>query len=405
MFDINKIRQDFPVLKVQVHGRDLAYLDNAATTQKPLAVIDREKEIYEKYNSNIHRGVHKLSNICTDMYESARETVRAFIGAKSASEIIFTSGTTAAINLVAYSFGEEFVNAGDEILVSESEHHSNMVPWQQLCIRKNAKLVMLPFDDAGYLRTDLLDELLTERTRLVAVTQVSNVLGTVNVLDTIVKKAHERNIPVLVDGAQGIQHLDIDITACDFDFYAFSGHKIYAPTGIGVLYGKESWLDRLPPCQFGGDMVDRVSFETTSFAGLPMKFEAGTANYVGAIALDAALKYIDSLGRNNIHAYEKELNDYAFAALSKVQGIRMFGTAKDKTGIASFLLDGIHHADTGEILDKMGIAVRVGRLCAEPVMQHYGIEGLVRASWVFYNTRSEIDALTEGLNRVRKMFS
>ena len=388
MFDIEKIRQDFPILSGRVYGRKLVYLDNAATTQKPLAVIDKEREIYEQCNSNIHRGVHKLSNICTEMYESARERVRSFVKAKSASEIIFTSGTTASVNLVAYSFGERYLNSGDEILVSESEHHSNLVPWQQICFRKGAKLIALPFDDDGRLKIDMLDELLTERTKLVAVAQVSNVLGTMNPLDTIVKKAHERGVPVFVDGAQGVQHADIDLVASDFDFYAFSGHKIYGPTGIGVLYGKERLLEELPPWQYGGDMVSSVSFAETRFAELPLKFEAGTANYVGAIALGTALEYLDKLGRDKLHAYEMELNNYAFTELSKVPGIRIFGTVKDKIGIASFLLDGIHPADTGEILDKMGVAVRVGQLCAEPVMRHYGITGLVRASWVFYNTHS-----------------
>ncbi|MDR2563094.1 MAG: SufS family cysteine desulfurase [Prevotellaceae bacterium] len=403
MFDLEKIRQDFPVLGERVYGRKLAYLDNAATTQKPLAVIDKEREIYEKCNSNIHRGVHKLSNLCTEMYESARERVRSFVKAKSASEIIFTSGTTASVNLVAYSFSEKYLKPGDEILVSESEHHSNLVPWQQICFRKGAKIRMLPFDEEGCLRIDLLDELLNERTKLLAVAQVSNVLGTVNPLDTIVKIAHRHGVPVFVDGAQGVQHADIDLVASDFDFYAFSGHKIYGPTGIGVLYGKERLLEELPPWQYGGDMVSSVSFAETRFAELPLKFEAGTANYVGATALGEALDYLDKLGRDKIHAREMELNDYAFTALSKVPGIRIFGTAKDKTGIASFLLDGVHPADAGEILDKMGIAVRVGQLCAEPVMRHYGINGLVRASWVFYNTYSEIDALIEGLDKVRKM--
>ncbi|MDR1595207.1 MAG: SufS family cysteine desulfurase [Prevotellaceae bacterium] len=403
MFDIETIRTDFPILDREIYGQKLIYLDNAATTQKPARVIAKIKEVYEMYNSNIHRSVSKLAATCTGEYENARKIVCEFINAKNTSEIVFTSGTTAAINLLAFAFGEKFVNSGDEIVVCESEHHSNIVPWQLMCERKNAVLKVLPFDDRGDLKTELLDELLTERTRLICVAQATNVLGTVNPLDLIVKKAHEKGVYVLVDGAQGIQHLKTDVTTSDFDFYVFSGHKIYAPTGIGILYGKENLLEQLPPWQGGGDMVKSVSFAKTRYSDLPLKFEAGTSNYVGAIALGEALSYLIYIGMENIHSYEKNLTDYALEKIPSVPGITIYGTSENKVGIASFLIEGIHHADMGEILDKMGIAVRTGRMCADPTVQHFDLTGLVRASWTFYNTKQEIDKLCEGIEKATKI--
>jgi cysteine desulfurase/selenocysteine lyase len=405
MFDIEHVRADFPILGREIYGRKLIYLDNAATTQKPARVISKIEEVYESYNSNIHRSVSKLAATCTNEYENARKTVCGFINAKSTSEIVFTSGTTAAINLLAFAFGEKFVNRGDEIVVCESEHHSNIVPWQLMCERKGAVLKVLPFDDKGELNPELLDEILTERTRLICVAQATNVLGTVNPLDKIVEKAHEKGVYVLVDGAQGIQHLKTDVSASDFDFYVFSGHKIYAPTGIGVLYGKEHLLEQLPPWQGGGDMVKTVSFAKTTYSDLPLKFEAGTSNYVGAIALGEALSYLVYIGMDEIHSYEKKLTDYAMKKISSIPGITMYGTSANKVGIASFLADGVHHADMGEILDKMGIAVRTGRMCADPTVHHFGLTGMVRASWTFYNTTEEIDSLCEGIEKAKQILT
>jgi cysteine desulfurase/selenocysteine lyase len=403
MFDIENIRADFPILGREIYGRRLIYLDNAATTQKPSGVISKIREIYESYNSNIHRSVSRLAAICTDEYENARKTVCRFINAENTHEIVFTSGTTAAINLLAFAFGEKFVNKGDEIVVCESEHHSNIVPWQLMCERKNAVLKVLPFDDRGDLKTELLDELLTERTRLLCVAQATNVLGTVNPLDEIVGKAHEKGVYVLVDGAQGIQHLKTDVTACDFDFYVFSGHKIYAPTGIGILYGKEHLLEQLPPWQGGGDMVKSVSFAKTLYSDLPLKFEAGTSNYVGAIGLGEAMNYLTYTGVDKIHSYEKNLTDYALEKISSISGITICGTSANKIGVASFFAEGIHHADMGEILDKMGIAVRTGRMCADPTIHHFGLTGVVRASWTFYNTKQEIDVFCEAVEKTKKI--
>ncbi|MDR1895463.1 MAG: SufS family cysteine desulfurase [Prevotellaceae bacterium] len=405
MFDIETVRADFPVLNQQIYGRQLIYLDNAATSQKPLAVISKIKEVYSLYNSNIHRSTSKLAAICTEEYERARNTVREFINAKYTHEIVFTSGTTAGINMIAFSFGEKFVNKGDEIVVCESEHHSNIVPWQLMCNRKGAVLKVLPFDDSGELRLDLLDELLTERTRLLCVAQASNVLGTVNPLDKIVEKTHSKGVYVLVDGAQGIQHLKTDVRLADIDFYVFSGHKAYGPTGTGVLYGKESLLEQLPPWQGGGDMVKNVSFAKTTYAELPLKFEAGTSNYTGAIALAEALNYLSNKGLDDIHSYERDLTDYALKNIAQIPEITIYGTSKQKVGIASFLVGGAHHSDMGEILDKMGIAVRTGRLCADPAIHHYGITGVIRASWTFYNTKNEIDKLCEGIEKAKKMLN
>ncbi|MDR2286943.1 MAG: SufS family cysteine desulfurase [Prevotellaceae bacterium] len=403
MFDIDNVRLDFPILDREIYGQRLVYLDNAATTQKPSRVIAKIEEVYKWYNSNIHRSVSKLAAICTDEYENARKIVSGFINAKHAHEIVFTSGTTAAINLLAFAFGEKFVNSGDEIVVCESEHHSNIVPWQLMCERKDAVLKVLPFDDKGDLKMELLDELLTGRTRLICVAQATNVLGTVNPLDEIVRKAHEKGVYVLIDGAQGIQHVKTDVTAYDFDFYVFSGHKIYAPTGTGILYGKENLLEQLPPWQGGGDMVKNVSFAKTTYSDLPLKFEAGTSNYVGAMALGEALSYLMDKGIENIHSYEKDLTDYALEKISSIPGISIYGTSANKVGIASFLVEGIHYADMGEILDKMGIAVRTGRMCADPTVHHFGLTGMVRASWTFYNTKSEIDKLCEGIEKTKKI--
>lgn len=404
MVDIKKIRADFPILQQQVHGKDLVYLDNGATTQKPAVVMETLDKLYRTYNANIHRGVHHLSGVCTEEYEESRDTVRRFIHAHSNREIVFTSGTTASINLIAFSFGERYVKEGDEVLVSEMEHHANIVPWQLMCARKGAVLKVLPFDDAGELRLDLLDSLLSERTRMVAVTHVSNVLGTINPIGELIRRAHARNIPVLIDGAQGVQHFEVDVQALDCDFYVFSGHKIYGPTGIGVLYAKEHWLEELPPWQGGGDMVRSVTFAHTTYAELPLKFEAGTANYADAIGLAAALNYLTNIGADAIHAYEQQLSNYAIQQLQSIEGLRLFGTAKERTGVASFQLKEIHSYDIGMILDKLGIAVRTGHLCAQPTVDHYAAGSVVRASWSFYNTFEEIDLLCNGLKRVQEMF-
>lgn len=403
MINIQDIRKDFPILHRTIHNKPLVYLDNGATTQKPIQVIEAESDIYCNLNANIHRGVHYLSEQCTELYESARRTVQNFMNAEAPEEIIFTSGTTAAINLVASSFGERFVNEGDEVIVSEMEHHSNIIPWQLLCDRKKAKLKVIPFNNNGDLQLDVFETLINERTRIVAVTHISNVLGTINPIDEIVRIAHKHNVPVLLDGAQGIKHgIDVQKNGCDF--YVFSGHKIYAPTGIGVLYGKKKWLEQMPPWQGGGDMIERVTFDKTTYAPLPLKFEAGTANYVGGITLGEAIKYVQSIGLNKINAYEHQLMEYAVNKLSAIEGIRFYGTSKQKSGIVSFLLNNIHPYDTGMILDKLGIAVRTGHLCTDPIMQHYGIEGMVRASFAFYNTSDEVDKLYDGLLRVKQMF-
>jgi cysteine desulfurase / selenocysteine lyase len=402
--DISKIRDDFPILSQQVHGKPLVYLDNGATTQKPKCVLETIDHFHNQINANIHRGVHKLSDESTQAYEDARETVRVFVNAKSTKEIIFTSGATASINLVAFSFGEAFVNEGDEVIVSEMEHHSNIVPWQLMCERKKAKLKVLPFDDNGDLIIGMLDELITDKTRIIAVTHVSNTLGTINPIKEIITKAHAKGVKVLVDGAQGIKHGVLDVQKLDADFYVFSGHKIYGPTGIGVLYGKEELLNKMPPWQGGGDMIATVTFEKTTYNDLPFKFEAGTANYIGAAGLATALKYYQSIGIDTITAYEDELLKYTTQRLFSIDGVRIFGTAKEKSAIISFIIGDIHPYDTGMILDKMGIAVRTGTHCTEPVMAHFGIDGTVRASLAFYNTREEIDKLIEGVERVKMMF-
>ncbi|MDR1198341.1 MAG: cysteine desulfurase [Prevotellaceae bacterium] len=404
MIDVLNIRKDFPILNTTVYGNPLIYLDNAATAQKPECVIQTVDELYRTCNANIHRGVHFMSEQCTEKYEQSREKVRRFINAEKKSEIIFTSGTTGSINMVACSFGERFVSAGDEIIISEMEHHSNIVPWQLLCERKNAVLKIISFDDNGILRIDLLDSLINEHTKIIAVTHASNVLGTINPVREIIAKAHLYNIPVLVDGAQAVPHGNVDVRDLDCDFYTFSGHKIYAPTGIGILYGKEKLLEQMPPYQGGGDMISTVTFDKTTYAQLPLKFEAGTLNFIDAIALGAAIDYVNNTGRQNIFEYEQKLLDYATQKLASIEGLKIYGEANKKVALVSFLLKNIHHLDTGMILDKKGIAVRTGTLCAEPLLTHFTQTGLVRASFAFYNTFDEIDALCENLEKISLMF-
>ena len=403
MFDVNKIRADFPILATQVYGRPLVYLDNAATTQKPRCVVNAEVEEYYTANANVHRGVHYLSEKATDLLEQARETVRGFINASSVSEIVFTRGTTESINLVASSFGE-LLEEGDEVIVSVMEHHSNIVPWQLLCGRKGVKLRVIPMTDEGMLIQEDYHKLFNEKTRLVSIAHVSNVLGTVNPVKEMIRYAHDRNVPVLVDGAQSVPHFKVDVQELDCDFLAFSGHKVYGPTGIGVLYGKERWLDEMPPYQGGGEMISSVSFEKTLFERLPYKFEAGTPNYVGSHALAVALDYVKTIGMDKIEAYERDLTRYAASRLSQIEGLRLFGTAPQKDSVVSFLVRDIHHLDMGTLLDRLGIAVRTGHHCAQPVMERMGIEGTVRASFSFYNTREEIDSLCDGIEQVSKMF-
>ena len=402
--DINKIRADFPILNQKIYGKDYVYLDNGATTQKPQQVIDVVSNFYMHSNSNIHRGVHHLSEKATEAYEGVRKKVQTYIHAKNEHEIIFTKGTTDSINLIAFSFGERYVHEGDEIIISAMEHHSNIVPWQMLCERKKANLKIIPFDQNGELEIDKLDGLLTKKTKILAITHISNSLGTINPIKEIIRKAHQVDVPVLIDAAQSIQHGKIDVQELDCDFLAFSGHKIYAETGIGVLYAKEKYLKEMPPYQGGGDMVDRVTFEKTTYLEAPFKFEAGTPNYVGAISLGAAIDYINTIGIENIIAYEAEILKYATEKLLAIDGVIIYGNAKKKSGVISFIIKNIHHYDTGMILDKMGIAVRTGTHCTQPVMDILGITGTVRASFTFYNTKSDVDKLVEGILRVKKMF-
>ena len=402
-FEIEQIRKDFPILQRTVNNRPLVYFDSGATAQKPMAVIERQDELMRLYNANIHRGVHHLSGKMTELYEAARERVRNFIGASAREEVVFTSGATASINLVAYAWSERFLRAGDNIVVSEMEHHSNIVPWQMAAERKGAELRVLPFDDRGVLRMELLDGLIDERTRLVAVTEASNTLGTCPNLEPIIAKAHSVGAVVMVDGCQGVVHGGGRVAERGYDFYAFSGHKLYGPTGIGVLYGRKELLEAMPPFMGGGDMVDRVSFERTTYAPLPLKFEAGTANFVGAIGLGEAIAYLEGLDLEAVELHEKELLRYAEQSLSTVAGLRIYGTTQDKCSIVSFNVDGVHHYDLGMILDKLGIAIRTGQHCAEPVMQHYGVTGMCRASFAMYNTLSEIDALLKGVERAVRM--
>lgn len=402
--EINKIRKDFPILDIKVYDKPLIYFDNGATTQKPNQVIDEITKIYSEENSNIHRGVHYLSDRLTFKFEEARKTVKSFINAESESEIIFTSGTTHSINAVAFSYGESFINAGDEIIVSTLEHHANIVPWQLLCKRKGASIKVIPINDKGELLIDELEDLLTEKTKLVAVNQVSNAIGTINDVKKIIEIAHKNNTHVLVDGAQSIQHESVDVQDLDCDFFAFSGHKIYGPNGIGVLYGKKDLLNQMPPYQSGGEMIDKVSFEETTFNELPFKFEAGTPNYVGAIGLAAAINYVSEIGLDNIAAYEKELLTYATEKLKSIDGVRIIGTADKKISVLSFIIDNIHYYDAGMVFDKLGIAVRTGHHCAEPVMSRFNIDGTIRASFAFYNTKDEIDKFCDALLKVKEMF-
>ena len=425
MYDIKKVREDFPILSREVYGRPLVYLDNAATTQKPLCVLDAMREEYLNVNANVHRGVHYLSQQATDLHEAAREKVRAFVNARKTEEIIFTRGTTEAINLVAATFCESQMKAGDEMVVTDMEHHSNIVPWQLQAARRGIVVRHLPISDEGEICCDAVAAYLTEKTKLLSIAHVSNVLGTINPVKELVRMAHERGIPVLVDGAQSAPHMKIDVQDIDCDFFAFSGHKMYGPTGIGVLYGKEEWLEKLPPYQGGGEMIDRVSWEKTTFEQLPFKFEAGTPDYVATHGLATAIDYMLSLGLDNIEAHERELTRYALEQLSAIDDIRIFGPTKlnlsrdavntlpnrdavntlpSRDAVISFLVGDIHHLDMGTLLDRLGIAVRTGHHCAHPLMDRLGVTGTVRASFALYNTKEEVDALVAGIRRVRQMF-
>ena len=403
-FDIKKIRDDFPILSRKIYDKPLVYFDNGATTQKPKIVIDSITELYSEYNSNVHRGVHYLSDKMTEKYEIAREKIKNFLNAESNSEIIFTKGTTDSINTVAFSFGEKYIKEGDEIIISEMEHHSNIVPWQMLCQRKKSILKIIPFNDKGELELEEYKKLITPKTKIVSIVHTSNSLGTVNPVKEIIDIAHKNNIPVLIDGTQAIQHRKIDVKDLDCDFYCFSGHKIYGPNGIGILYGKEKWLQELPPYQGGGDMIDRVTFEKTIYAELPFKFEAGTPNYIGAIGLGIAIDYLNNIGMENIYNYEKQLLEYGLEKILKIDGLKLYGLAKDRACIFSFLLNNIPAYDTGMLLDKMGIAIRTGHHCTHPIWDHYKIEGSARASLSFYNTFEEIDYFCETLKQIKKMF-
>lgn len=402
--DIQKIRKDFPILSQLVYKKPLIYFDNGATTQKPRVVIDEEIKIYTQENSNIHRGVHFLSEQLTQRYEDARKVVQEFINAPNDHEVIFTSGTTESINTIAFSFGEKYVYEGDEIIISTLEHHANIVPWQMLCERKKAVLKVIPINEKGEILLDEYEKMISPKTKIVSVNHVSNALGTVNDVKSIIEIAHQNNVPVLIDGAQSIQHGKVDVQELDCDFYVFSGHKVYGPNGIGVIYGKEKWLNEIPPFMTGGEMIKKVTFEKTTFNELPFKFEAGTPNYVAAIGLATAIEYIQQLGLENIVAYEKELLDYATQKLESIEGLKIIGTAENKVSVISFNLENIHPYDAGMVIDKMGIAVRTGHHCAEPLMQRLNIEGTIRASFSFYNTKEEIDKLCEAIMTVKQMF-
>jgi cysteine desulfurase/selenocysteine lyase len=403
-FDVEKVRHDFPILQQKVHGRTLVYLDNAATSQKPQVVIDAILRYYALNNANIHRGVHFLSERATEEYEGARRTVQGFLNAVQANEIIFVRGATEAINLVAQTYGRAQVHAGDEVLITAMEHHSNIVPWQILCEEKGARLRVAPITDSGELLLEDLGNLLGPRTKIVAMTHVSNALGTINPVQKVIEMAHQWNIPVLIDGAQAVPHLQVDVQALDCDFYVFSGHKVYGPTGIGAMYGKSALLDRMPPYQGGGDMISSVTFEKTTYNKLPYKFEAGTPHVAGAIGLGEAIEYANDLGMDNVAAYEHELLAYATESVSAISGVRLIGTAREKAGVLSFLLDGVHPHDIGTVLDQEGVAIRTGHHCAQPVMQRFGIAATARASFALYNTREEVDALVEGILKVREVF-
>lgn len=402
--DITKIRAVFPILSREVYGKPLIYFDNGATTQKPRCVVDAIVDEYYSVNANVHRGVHFLSQQATELHEGSRETVRRFINARTSAEVIFTRGTTEAINLLAFSFGEEFMKEGDEVIISTMEHHSNIVPWQLLAARKGISIKVIPMNDRGELLLDEYEKLFSDRTRIVSIAHISNVLGTINPVKEMIATAHAHGVPVLVDGAQSIPHMQVDVQDLDVDFFAFSGHKVYGPTGVGVLYGKEEWLDKLPPYQGGGEMIQSVSFEKTTFNELPFKFEAGTPDYIGTTGLAKALDYVLAIGLEQIAAHEHELTTYAMQRLGEIEGMRFLGEAAHKSSVVSFLVGNIHPFDMGTLLDRLGIAVRTGHHCAEPLMRRLGIEGTVRASFAMYNTKEEIDALVAGVDRVRKMF-
>lgn len=404
MYDIQKIREDFPILSREVYGKPLIYLDNGATTQKPRCVVEAITDEYYSVNANVHRGVHFLSQQATELHEASRETVRCFINARSSNEIVFTRGTTESINLLASSFADSQMKEGDEVIVSVMEHHSNIVPWQLQAQRKGIVLKVIPMNDKGELLLDEYEKLFSERTRLVSLVHVSNVLGTVNPVKEMIATAHSYGVPVMVDGAQSVPHQKVDVQDLDADFFAFSGHKIYGPTGVGVFYGKEEWLDKLPPYQGGGEMIQSVSFEKTTFNELPFKFEAGTPDYIGTTALAKALDYVSAIGMENIAAHEHELTLYAMQRLKEIDGMRIFGEAENKSSVISFLVGNIHHLDMGTLLDRLGIAVRTGHHCAQPLMIRLGIEGTVRASFGMYNMKEEIDALAAGIERVSRMF-
>lgn len=404
MYDIQKIREDFPILDREVYGKPLIYLDNGATTQKPRQVVEAITDEYYSVNANVHRGVHFLSQQATELHEASRETVRRFINARSSNEIVFTRGTTESINLLASSFADSQMKEGDEVIVSVMEHHSNIVPWQLQAARKGIVLKVIPMNDRGELLLDEYEKLFSERTKLVSFAHVSNVLGTVNPAKEMIATAHAHGVPVLIDGAQSVPHMKVDVQDLDADFFAFSGHKIYGPTGVGVLYGKEEWLDKLLPYQGGGEMIQSVSFEKTTFNELPFKFEAGTPDYIGTTALAKALDYVSAIGMENIAAHEHELTLYAMQRLKEINGMRIFGEAEHKSSVISFLVGNIHHLDMGTLLDRLGIAVRTGHHCAQPLMIRMGIEGTVRASFGLYNTKEEIDMLAAGIERVSRMF-
>lgn len=404
MLDIENIRKDFPILSREVYGKPLVYLDNAATTQKPLCVLDAMRDEYLNVNANVHRGVHYLSQQATDLHEAARETVRRFINARSTSEIVFTRGTTEGLNLVASSFVEEMMVEGDEVIVSVMEHHSNIVPWQLQAAKRGIAIRVIPMDDSGKLDLEAYEALFSERTRFVSVAHVSNVLGTVNPVKEMARIAHDHGVPIMVDGAQSTPHFRVDMQDIDCDFFVFSGHKMYGPTGIGVLYGKEEWLDRLPPYQGGGEMIESVTFEKTTFERLPFKFEAGTPDYVATHGLATAIDYMERIGMDNIAKHERELTDYCMKRLAGIGGMRLLGTVPGKDAVVSFLVGDIHHLDMGTLLDRLGIAVRTGHHCAQPLMIRLGVQGTVRASFALYNTKEEIDVLANGIERVSRMF-
>jgi cysteine desulfurase/selenocysteine lyase len=404
-FDIERIRRDFPILARDVRGKKLVYLDNAATSQKPRAVVDTVARYYEQENANIHRGVHFLSELATSEHDSARQAVKSFINAPDTREIIFVRGTTEAINLVAQTYGRANVGPGDEVLITAMEHHSNIVPWQMLCEEKGAKLRVAPINDAGELLLDEFAKLLTPRTKIVAVAHVSNALGTVNPVKEIIQLAHQKNIPVLIDGAQAVPHMKVDVQALDADFYTLSSHKMFGPMGIGVLYGKAQLLESMPPYQGGGDMISSVTFEKTTYNKLPFKFEAGTPDVAGAIGLGAAIQYLNEIGIENISKYEHDLVSYAVEKLFAIPGVRLIGTAKERAGVISFVIEGVHPHDVGTILDQEGIAIRTGHHCAQPIMERFGIPATARASFAFYNTKEEVDTLANGIQKVREVFA